>query len=546
MAGNHTAIESSPEVSVAGTKKTLSTLETQPTIGTVSNNGSQPIVGREFSQSTTDLPTTSTGTVTGQLCCATSKLQLSLALLVARRGHCATTDVFGRFTGGCMATQSGVNLEDYVDTPTHSMKLHALYNVVRSGHSSLIDLLFKRNYVGLYEQIPIALTRAVECGYYDKIRCLHCNAHRLHRTMRLTGDVVWYNQNAFTCAFKNGDMKAASLLGKYGAVGRRNLLLPASFGGNVQILQLLYDSRPNDFATRIAHDRRMHDNYYPSNIESMMPSALETTAITGHHDAFMWLVDKFYRQISPLLPPEIWLKRLFSHSIKGGNLGIVRWIREHLPDKERWQRHNVSDEHVLSAIKHCHLDVAMYLVDFSPSKMDWIIPRHEEVINKIIDKGRLDILRWFYTHFGFSLPHRILTKAAMHNHLPIIKWVWENYEEFCTLNRISIALQEAARAGHLDVVEWLCPKCSNANVGIAMCIAVSRNQLHIVRWLYENRRAEANSESKSDSDESILPPLNWNEYLTATERLRHRASLSDIAQAYDQQEIVRWLITVGL
>ena len=573
MAGNHTAIESSLEVSVAGTKKTLSTLETQPTIGTVSNNGSQPIVGREFSQSTTDLPTTSTGTVTGQLCCATSKLQLSLALLVARRGHCATTDVFGRFTGGCMATQSGVNLEDYVDTPTHSMKPNALYFVVRSGHPNLINLLFERNYYGLYEQIPNAITSAV-LYYHDELRRLRYHAHRLHSTMRLTGEVNWHDQNAFIYAFQNGDIQAVLLLEKLGAVIRGNHLTHASYGGNVDILKWLYDHQPDDFATRIPYNSRVGNNYYPGCIDGMMPTAIETTASRGHRDAFMWLFDKFSQQITPLLPPQPLLTRLLSLSIEGGNIDIVRWIYERLPDEDQ---QNVTFRNVISAAEHCHLDIAMYLVDlvdivdFS-SDIGWVYKYH--VIHKIINKGRLDILVWLETYIDDLLPFNILIAAAQYNQLSIIQWIWESHRELCSTDTISDALLEASCRGYLDVVAWLCPKCSNADVGISMCTAVRCNHLHVVRWLYENRRKGSYSDSVSDSDsdsdsdldsdsdsdsvsvsdsdsvsysiESTLPPLNWNGYLLDNERRRHHTRLRDIAQAYEHEELAVWLTTVGL
>jgi hypothetical protein len=74
--------------------------------------------------------------------------------------------------------------------------------------------------------------------------------------------------------------------------------------------------------------------------------------------------------------------------------------------------------------------------------------------------------------------------AAQRGDLEVLKWLVSEYD---TDTRVTSAVEEAARLGHLHILQWLRENCSERVCwnGLALRSAVGGNHLETARWLYE-------------------------------------------------------------
>lgn len=69
-------------------------------------------------------------------------------------------------------------------------------------------------------------------------------------------------------------------------------------------------------------------------------------------------------------------------------------------------------------------------------------------------KGHLDVVRFLQDNRRHECPNSsdTMRMVARHGHLKTLQWLYTNRSGGCVV----LALQEAAKLGHLNVVKWLC------------------------------------------------------------------------------------------
>ncbi len=171
-------------------------------------------------------------------------------------------------------------------------------------------------------------------------------------------------------------------------------------------------------------------------------------------------------------------------------------------------------------------------------------------LESAIETGNLDMVRLF-PDSDFSV--KAMNNAAKHGHLNLVQWLHENRREGCTDWAVVIAAQN----GHLEVVQWLYANMRGWSKGCtnrAMNCAAANGQLHMVKWLHENtsslavlslapgqRRTEGCTTRAMDcaAEHGHLHVVQWLHENTRDEGCTTEAM--DYAAAYGHLEVVQWL-----
>lgn len=124
--------------------------------------------------------------------------------------------------------------------------------------------------------------------------------------------------------------------------------------------------------------------------------------------------------------------------------------------------------------------------------------------------GRLDILIWLYDNVKLKFPSEMIYHAAAAGHLDVVKWVsqfyrlkssggqeiiectWQSYKlDTFDIGRaryyFGVAMDYAAAAGHLHIVQWLHYNRPEGCTVRAMTDAAAAGHMDVVQWLHDNR-----------------------------------------------------------
>ncbi|TYZ54585.1 hypothetical protein PybrP1_005063, partial [[Pythium] brassicae (nom. inval.)] len=232
-------------------------------------------------------------------------------------------------------------------------------------------------------------------------------------------------------------------------------------------------------------------------------------AMAGHLEILQWLLPRVQ------LPPSRFAT-LLRHAVRCGRLEVVRWLHEY-QYQARVEMTDMTASYdpgmLVSAIRYGHLAIAKFFVDVgypleSAQKGD---------LSFGFCQGGLELLQWLHEHqLAQSTPHW-MDKAALVGDLGAVKWIHENLErdttrsssvnvsaavigtkldkrlqkrfpEVCSLKGCSAsAMDYAAVAGHLDVMQWLHANRTEGCTTRAMDDAAGAGHLDVVQWLHANR-----------------------------------------------------------
>lgn len=150
--------------------------------------------------------------------------------------------------------------------------------------------------------------------------------------------------------------------------------------------------------------------------------------------------------------------------------------------------------------------------------------------------GHLDIVEWIHGRFSDATSaSRAMDGAAANGHLDILQWLHEHRSERCTTN----AMDYAAANGHFEVVKWLHEHRSEGCTIRAMDSAANRGYIAIVQWLHENR-TEGCSTVAMDyaASQGHLKVVQW---LHENRREGCTTGAMNFAAANGHVEVVQWL-----
>lgn len=94
-------------------------------------------------------------------------------------------------------------------------------------------------------------------------------------------------------------------------------------------------------------------------------------------------------------------------------------------------------------------------------------------------KGSLEIVQWLHTHRTEGCTTGAMDGAAMNGHLHVLQWLHRNRQEGCTAS----ALHCAAVNGHANVVQWLNESVPVGDRRRAFASAVRWGHLDVVKIL---------------------------------------------------------------
>jgi hypothetical protein len=102
----------------------------------------------------------------------------------------------------------------------------------------------------------------------------------------------------------------------------------------------------------------------------------------------------------------------------------------------------------------------------------------EKAMDDAARKGQLEVVQWLHNE-GCTV--EVMKLAAENGHLEVVQWLHKNRSEGCTVN----AMDWAARHGHLEVVQWLHENRSEGCTVGAMNWATENGHLEVVQWLHD-------------------------------------------------------------
>jgi hypothetical protein len=97
--------------------------------------------------------------------------------------------------------------------------------------------------------------------------------------------------------------------------------------------------------------------------------------------------------------------------------------------------------------------------------------------------GHLHVVQWLHENRWEGCSTDAMDKAASNNHLHVVQWLHIHRTEGCTKN----AMDMAAKNGHLDMVKWLHKNRKEGATVRAMDFAVQSGHFDILVWLHHNR-----------------------------------------------------------
>ncbi|KAG3242646.1 hypothetical protein PI124_g12527 [Phytophthora idaei] len=107
----------------------------------------------------------------------------------------------------------------------------------------------------------------------------------------------------------------------------------------------------------------------------------------------------------------------------------------------------------------------------------------KEAMDGAAAAGHLDVVNWLHVNRTEGCTTDAMDLAALNGHLEVVQWLDAIRDEGCTTN----AMDEAATSGELTIVKWLHDHRMEGCTSAAMDGAASHGFLEVVKWLHENR-----------------------------------------------------------
>ncbi len=155
---------------------------------------------------------------------------------------------------------------------------------------------------------------------------------------------------------------------------------------------------------------------------------LENAAHVGNLNVLKYFYDNF-----ELLPIERSLKFIVS----GGHLDVILWLEE-------------------QGLIYEYQEADLYEIirDTSAEVLDWLVERENitiplSYIESTVYGGNLSVFKWFLKH-GAQIPKEFAYDCAMNEHLNMLKYLYSLDPKYVTPNVLSIAIQK----GYVDIVKW--------------------------------------------------------------------------------------------
>ncbi|KAG3135868.1 hypothetical protein C6341_g21617 [Phytophthora cactorum] len=189
-----------------------------------------------------------------------------------------------------------------------------------------------------------------------------------------------------------------------------------------------------------------------------------------------------------------------------GRLEVVQWLLNH----------NIGNESTFAinaAASNGRLDVAKYL------HSQGLLGCQREAFANAAKNGHLDVVEWLWSEFNEDPDADLLcvygrkefvsrappltremSEAASNGHLAVIQCLYKialslagkkrkrgEESRHSSVIEMEYVVVEAARNGHLDVVQWVCTHTEVESTEDAMPCAASGGHFQVIKWLHENR-----------------------------------------------------------
>ncbi|KAL7751559.1 hypothetical protein RI367_003023 [Sorochytrium milnesiophthora] len=222
--------------------------------------------------------------------------------------------------------------------------------------------------------------------------------------------------------------------------------------------------------------------------------------------------------------------QLLSFAAGAGHLATVQWLTGRFPQAD-------VSEFVLPALSGGHVEVAQYLLDHAPHRLD-TTRVYDEQQCRAIQSGRLDALQLLGRHFKMTYSHRLLGEAIDSGNLDVARYVYG------MAPRVRMALpmlDTAVQKGSLAMVQWAFSKVSASLQGMLGSIdaAASAGNLEIVRWLNENTACRCTTQAMDRA--AALGRLDIVQYLDQNREEGCTTDAMDNAAAGGFLDVVGWL-----
>ncbi|KAK1947532.1 putative ankyrin repeat protein [Phytophthora citrophthora] len=98
--------------------------------------------------------------------------------------------------------------------------------------------------------------------------------------------------------------------------------------------------------------------------------------------------------------------------------------------------------------------------------------------------GHINAMQWLHENLRDCYSGRAMSWAASNGHLKAMKWLHSNRQDLC----VNYAMDFAAANGHLSAVKWLHSNCREGCTTWAMDGAATNGHLEVVQWLHSARK----------------------------------------------------------
>lgn len=254
------------------------------------------------------------------------------------------------------------------------------------------------------------------------------------------------------------------------------IVVKRNFSSNVAILDI------------VCRTENMHllEWLHSKNIFRSSSSAMLNAAIVNNFDTMKWLHNNRSEYKEPICSVKT-----MEMAVENNNFDMVRWLYENRSE-------------IRNPKRETFLPSYLYLM--------------------AAESGNLEMLAWLYSKYKKDYNHKlehnpftICKGAAKYGHVHILSWLYENdFDEFH-----HDAIYEAAKNGHVNVLDWI-KKTLNDDfnhysrelITRMMLVACEHGHLNVMNWLQEH----------------------------APERIRSTHDYIDRAAKYDQLHVVKWLL----
>lgn len=159
----------------------------------------------------------------------------------------------------------------------------------------------------------------------------------------------------------------------------------------------------------------------------------------------------------------------------------------------------------------------------------------EMAMDRAARNGHMEVVQWLHHNRSEGCTTDAMNGAAEFGHLGIVQWLHENRTEGCTVR----AIDYAANQGHLHVVQWLHENRTEGCTTLAMDIAARNGLLEVIKWLHENRTEGCSTQAMDEAAKGgHLEILQW---LHANRLEGYSDHVLDHAYTYDHLDVCRWL-----